>query len=263
MQRDDLLLGKPLDVEHAAAVEIGDGDDRVCETPDQMAVECFPDRLSFERPCVLVSNDDGNARGSSQKRSPDIRTELVGMENVDPLRAEDREESLPRPQIDPPPAVEREHMHPRVGEFLPKHRIGGPRRAQIGLEALGIQVRGYLCGDTFRSSRRREVVDHRQHAKPANLVPPRGAPFGRARRIVIRRPTSGCDTRLTAYGVSAPNPAPDPGDQLGASRRANGLAMKPAPHERCNAASATGIRSTTRAGLRRPSAAAATARKTR
>src|SRR5439155_6985927 len=79
----NLPVRDALDLDHAPVVLLRHRDDRAGAHADEPAVEEPPQRLTLERPGVLVSDHDRDADYAPENRPPDVRPELVRVEDVD------------------------------------------------------------------------------------------------------------------------------------------------------------------------------------
>src|SRR3954451_10762716 len=128
-----------------------------------MTVEKSATRVSLECPRVLVRDAHRDAAGGTQQRCPDVRTELVGMQDADAIAAQQVDERSPSPEICRASSSECDEADARVVQLLfcksdvfvrptPLPRSRRPSGANDRLEPRAVQVcRDREC-DTLRSA---------------------------------------------------------------------------------------------------------------
>ena len=127
-----------------------------------------------------MGDDDWNARERPQQRGPQIRPELVGVQDVDPLPAHEHHELSPRPQVEGISPLKADEPDPVPGEILERSRSGRPRlelgaparRAETSVEALGRQPLGDLDREPLGPPERTDPVDQGQVAKLSSFTVP-------------------------------------------------------------------------------------------
>ena len=139
-----------------------------------MAIEEAPHGLPLIGPCVLVGDDDRNARQASEDGRPEIGPEHMGVDDIDSLGAEQRQQSAKRLKIEPPAALERDVPHALRQQALQERAVARPGRHDRHLETVPRQIRRDRHDHTFGAAATLEAVDEQHHASPV---------FGRSRGL--------------------------------------------------------------------------------
>jgi hypothetical protein len=133
--------------------------DRVGEPADDVAIEGAADPIALERPRVFVRDDDRHARRSPHQSTPDVRAELVRVQDVNALSPKQAPESQPRQRRERSSTLERQHADARGSRGGFCRGRGGARRAQDHVEALSVEPRRLLERKALRAADARHRVD--------------------------------------------------------------------------------------------------------
>ena len=125
-------------------------------------------RLALVGPGVLVGDDHGHAGEAADDRAPQVRAELVGVQHVHALPAQEPVQRPPRPHLAGGGALQADHAYvggaqvrERVCDVLLRDRdIEVTARDQRAVEALRVEPRGGLDREALGAARA-EPVDER------------------------------------------------------------------------------------------------------
>src|SRR3954453_1322058 len=113
---------------------------------------------------MLVRYEHRNAGEPRDQRAPDVRAELVAVQDVRSLVAKQPDERAPCGKVELAPSIELENVHACRAKLVEQVGVRRPRDAERAIEASGVEALDQLGRDSFATSSTVKTVDDSDHA---------------------------------------------------------------------------------------------------
>ena len=149
---DDLRRTDALRRDHRVAISRRDGD-HLRRTPrDQEPVDEHPASIPGVLPRMLVREEDRDRGDERHDRSPEIRTVLVGVEDLDPLPPQHTNEAKPRKNVIARSSVQLKDLHAGARRHVDQVPLGGAGQAHVSVVCKWIEVGQHADREPLRST---------------------------------------------------------------------------------------------------------------